>query len=166
VGREPATRAEAANPTPANRRHASVHRAARIASVAVSFTLLLLYTHYLSPADFGTLVLLYVTLRLLDTLVVQGLTTAVVRAAAIDFRDDAAARREAVSTAFYYCALSAGVVFGGLALLAGPVSHWIFGAAGWRICSSSCSSPDSCGRRRTFRASCCAPRPTATPTTC
>ena len=131
VGHEPAMRAEAGSCTPTILRHAAVRRGASLAGIVISFTLLLLYTHYLSPADFGTLVLLYVTMRLLDTLVVQGLTTAVVRAYAIDFRDNAQARREAVSTAFYYCSASALVLFGALALLAAPVSLWLFGAGGW-----------------------------------
>ena len=44
------------------------------------FGLLLLYTRYLSPLEFGVLALLYVTVRVAHTVVVQGMTSAVARA--------------------------------------------------------------------------------------
>jgi O-antigen/teichoic acid export membrane protein len=88
----------------------------------VAFALLILYTHYLSPADFGVLVLLYVTMRILDTVVTQGMTSAVLRAHDVDFKDAPHERREAVSTALFYSVGSAALLFGILALLARPLS--------------------------------------------
>ncbi len=95
------------------------------------FALLLVYTRYLSPTEFGVLALLYVTVRVVDTFVVQGMTSAVARACIRPREDDALAVRTVSSTAFWYTLACAVIVFGIFALVAEPVGRMLFDERSW-----------------------------------
>lgn len=90
------------------------------------FGLLLVYTRYLSPTEFGVLALLYVTVRVVDTVVVQGMTSAVARAWMQHAEAEGREQQIALSTAFWYTLGSSTLAFGAFALAAGPVNQMLF----------------------------------------
>src|SRR5262249_52982986 len=51
-------------------RHTSIYGMGEMASKVIGFFLLPLYTHFLTPADYGVLGLLYITMRVLDIVVI------------------------------------------------------------------------------------------------
>ena len=95
------------------------------------FALVLVYTRYLSPLEFGVLALLYVIVRVVDTVVVQGMTSAVSRASMQHFERGEHEQRMSSSTAFWYAFACAGLVFGAFALVAGSMSELLFEEATW-----------------------------------
>jgi O-antigen/teichoic acid export membrane protein len=95
------------------------------------FGLLLVYTRYLSPTEFGVLALLYVTVRVVDTVVVQGMTSAVARAWTQHAEAEGHRQQVALSTAFWYAFGSSTLVFGAFALAAGPVNQMLFEEGSW-----------------------------------
>ncbi len=107
----------------------ALHGSASTASKLVGLALLLLYGRVLPPADFGVLVLLYLTTYLLDALAVQGLTAKVLRQQGLEH--DEATRRTVVTTAFLHTLACAGMLLGFAALAAEPVSEMFFGDRRW-----------------------------------
>lgn len=112
-------------------KHTTIYGMGGVATKLVGFVLLPLYTHYLTPADYGVLGLLYITMRILDIVVIQGMTTAVFRAYTFDFRGDPAQQREAINTAYWYSLGSAVVLFGTLSLFAGTLNDIVFKDGNW-----------------------------------
>jgi O-antigen/teichoic acid export membrane protein len=109
----------------------SIYGMGGVATKLIGFVLLPLYTHYLTPADYGVLGLLYITMRILDIIVIQGMTTSVFRAYTFDFKGDPPQQREAVNTAFWYSLGSAILMFGFLYLLAGVMNDIVFKDGDW-----------------------------------
>jgi O-antigen/teichoic acid export membrane protein len=112
-------------------KHTSIYGMGGMATKVIGFFLLPLYTHYLTPADYGVLGLLYVTMRVLDIVVIQGLTTSIFRAYSFDYKGDKDNQADAVCTAYYYSIGSGILFFGGLVVLAGPLNDLIFTDANW-----------------------------------
>jgi len=112
-------------------KHTTIYGMGGIASKLVGFLLLPLYTHYLTPADYGVLGLLYITMRVLDIMIIQGMTTAVFRAYTFEFKGETEQQREAVCTAYFYSIGSAVILFGVLSVLSGPFNDVIFKEGNW-----------------------------------
>ena len=112
-------------------KHTSIYGMGGMATKVIGFFLLPLYTHYLTPADYGVLGLLYITMRVLDIVVIQGLTTSIFRAYSFDYKGDPANQREAINTAYYYSIGSAVLLFGFLSLFAGPFNSLVFKDGEW-----------------------------------
>lgn len=112
-------------------KHTTIYGMGGLASKLVGFVLLPLYTHYLTPADYGVLGLLYITMRVLDIMVIQGMTTAVFRAYTFEFKGETEQQQEAVCTAYFYSIGSAVLLFGVLSLLSGPFNDIIFKEGNW-----------------------------------
>lgn len=112
-------------------KHTSVYGMGGMATKVIGFFLLPLYTHYLTPADYGVLGLLYITMRVLDIVVIQGLTTSIFRAYSFDYKGDRENQADAVCTAYYYSIASALVLFGGLSVFAGMFNDLIFKDGQW-----------------------------------
>jgi len=107
----------------------ALHGTASTVSKVLGLALLLLYGRVLPPADFGVLVLLYLTTYLLDALAVQGLTAKVLRQQGLEH--DEATRRTVVTTAFLHTLACAGVLLGVTALAAEPLSVLFLGDRRW-----------------------------------
>jgi O-antigen/teichoic acid export membrane protein len=112
-------------------KHTSIYGMGGMATKVIGFFLLPLYTHYLTPADYGVLGLLYITMRVLDIVVIQGLTTSIFRAYSFDYKGNPEQQADAVCTAYYYSIASAILFFGGLVMLAGPLNDLVFKDANW-----------------------------------
>jgi O-antigen/teichoic acid export membrane protein len=112
-------------------KHTTIYGMGGLATKLVGFVLLPLYTHYLTPADYGVLGLLYITMRVLDIMVIQGMTTAVFRAYTFEFKGETEQQREAVCTAYFYSIGSAVLLFGTLSLLSEPFNNIIFKDGDW-----------------------------------
>jgi O-antigen/teichoic acid export membrane protein len=112
-------------------KHTSIYGMGGMATKVIGFFLLPLYTHYLTPADYGVLGLLYITMRVLDIVVIQGMTTSIFRAYSFDYRGDPKNQAEAVRTAYYYSVGSALLLFGFLSMFAGPLNDLVFKAGEW-----------------------------------
>ncbi len=113
-------------------KHTSIYGMGGMATKVIGFFLLPLYTHYLTPADYGVLGLLYITMRVLDIVVIQGLTTSIFRAYSFDYKGDPANQADAVCTAYYYSIGSALVFFGvSRRCFAGPLNDLVFKDANW-----------------------------------
>ncbi|MEE9163053.1 MAG: oligosaccharide flippase family protein [Candidatus Neomarinimicrobiota bacterium] len=90
----------------------------------LAFILLPIFTRYLTPADYGLFSLLLVTGGVAGIITQLGLGSALFREV-IYFESD---ERTATSTALYFLIGESLLVFGGLAVLAGPLSQLIFGS--------------------------------------
>ncbi len=112
-------------------KHTSIYGMGGMATKVIGFFLLPLYTHYLTPADYGVLGLLYITMRVLDIIVIQGLTTSIFRAYSFDFKDQPEHQHEAVRTAYYYSIGSALLMFGSMSLFAGFINDLVFKDGQW-----------------------------------
>jgi O-antigen/teichoic acid export membrane protein len=112
-------------------KHTSVYGMGGMATKVIGFFLLPLYTHYLTPADYGVLGLLYITMRVLDIVVIQGLTTSIFRSYSFDYKDDPDNQADAVCTAYYYSIASGISFFGILSMFAGPLNDAVFKNADW-----------------------------------
>lgn len=85
-------------------RHTVVYGVGSLATKAISFLLLPLYTHYLRPADYGTLEVLDLTMSLLGMLLNIGIMAAVLRFYAEAKSDQE--RRQIVGSAFIAMAVT------------------------------------------------------------
>jgi O-antigen/teichoic acid export membrane protein len=112
-------------------KHTTIYGMGGLATKLVGFVLLPLYTHYLTPADYGVLGLLYITMRVLDIVAIQGMTTAVFRAYTFEFKGETEQQREAVCTAYFYSIGSAVLLFGSLSLLSQPFNDIVFKDGDW-----------------------------------
>ena len=96
-------------------------------SKAVGFLLLPLYTHYLSPFDYGLLELLAIVLQMSAILATQGLAPAFVQSYAYKYQADEAMKIKAVNTAFISLLLTAGLYSGFLFAFAENMNCLLFG---------------------------------------
>ena len=80
-------------------RHSSIYGLSNILNRIVSFILLPVYTHYLTPADYGLMDLLYFTTAFIGMVLEMGINSAVSR---FYFEsEDQKKRNLIISTAFY-----------------------------------------------------------------
>jgi O-antigen/teichoic acid export membrane protein len=112
-------------------KHTSIYGMGGMATKVIGFFLLPLYTHYLTPADYGVLGLLYITMGVLDIVVIKGLTTSIFRAYSFDYKDDPDNQADAVCTAYYYSSVSALAFFGLLSVFAGALNDLVFKEGNW-----------------------------------
>jgi O-antigen/teichoic acid export membrane protein len=80
-------------------RHSSIYGLSNVLNRIVSFILLPLYTHYLSPADYGVMDLLYFTTAFVGIVLDMGINSAVSR---FYFDSDDQTRRNRVVTSAFY----------------------------------------------------------------
>jgi O-antigen/teichoic acid export membrane protein len=108
-------------------RHTLVYSIGSLATKAIGFLLMPLYTYYLRPADYGALEVLDLTMSLLSMLLNMGVMAAVLRfyAAASTNRE----KRQVVGSAFLAMAVT-GCCLGALGFLSlGPLASLLFGPA-------------------------------------
>src|SRR5215468_4525357 len=94
-------------------KHSTIYGAGNVLGKLVGFFMIPFYTHYLSPADYGTLELLDLSLSLTGLVLTMWLNASVVRHYN-DF-DDPKDRNQAVSTTFIF-SIAIGLVVAGLGL--------------------------------------------------
>ena len=109
-------------------RHSLVYGLGGLVSRILAVLLLPLYTHYLSPADYGRIETLVAAVAVLTIVLRLGISSAFFRFW-FDARDDAG-RRTVLRTSFWFTmsAATAGLLAG--VALAGPISTLLFGDAG------------------------------------
>ncbi len=102
-------------------KHLSIFAIASALSKAVSFLLLPIYTRYLTPADYGILELLSVTLAILNVVIIFGMSSAFFKVFTYDCENDND-RRIVVSTAFFFLLVDSLFFFTMLYVFAAPIS--------------------------------------------
>ena len=108
-------------------RHSMVYGLGTVLAKAIGFLMLPLYTHYLSPRDYGILEILDMTISLIGMFLNMGITAALLRY--YNTCDIPAERRKVVSTAFLFVIGTGVVAWLIAALLARPVTSLLFSAA-------------------------------------
>ena len=106
-------------------RHGAVYGLGGVLAKAVGFLMLPFYTHYLNPADYGTLEILDLSMSLFGMFLNMGITAALLRchsAAAT-----AEEKRKVVSSAFIFVAVTGVATFFLLVGLVRPVSALLLG---------------------------------------
>jgi len=107
-------------------KHSSIYGLANLLNRGVSLLLLPLYTHYLSPADYGTLSLLYFTTAFIGMIVDMGIGAAMSR---FYFDSDEQSERNlAVSSAMYGFGVGSGVLILFFISISGFLSDLVFRA--------------------------------------
>ncbi|MEW5766867.1 MAG: oligosaccharide flippase family protein [bacterium] len=101
--------------------HSGIFMVGGLASKLVGFLLIPVYTRYLSPADYGILELLFVTLEVVTILAVLGVDSGLFKAFSFEAGSNEE-KREVVSSAYYFILVASALIFGGLILLARPIS--------------------------------------------
>lgn len=107
-------------------KHSSVYGLANLLNRIVSFLLLPLYTRYLTPADYGTLDLLYFATAFIGMIVDMGIGTSLSR-----FYFDSEDQKErnlAVSSAFYGFGVGSGILILFFVAISGFLSDLVFRA--------------------------------------
>ncbi len=107
-------------------KHTAIYSSADLLAKAVGFFLLPIYTRYLSPADYGILELLSVSLSIIIILIQQGMQTSFFRGYSFDYKDKKEEQKEVVSTSYLYLLLSALFFFGMLSLLSRQINDLLF----------------------------------------
>ncbi|MDZ7289967.1 MAG: polysaccharide biosynthesis C-terminal domain-containing protein [candidate division KSB1 bacterium] len=102
-------------------KHLSIFAIASALSKAVSFLLLPIYTRYLTPADYGILELLSVTMAILNVIVILGMSSAFFKVFTYDCESDSD-QRLVVSTAFFFLLADSLFFFTILYFFAAPIS--------------------------------------------
>lgn len=98
----------------------------------VAFFLLPLYTHYLTPADYGAVELFIVLISVLDIVVQQGMVSAVFKRIAFDKGENAIEDYRLVMGTALIFVLGTGVAVGlGMLLFAGQLSPLLFDQPGY-----------------------------------
>lgn len=101
--------------------HSGIFLVGGLASKLVGFLLIPVYTRYLSPADYGVLELLFVTLEVVTIFAVLGVDSGLFKAFSFEAGSDEE-KREVVSSAYYFILVASALIFGGLILFARPIS--------------------------------------------
>lgn len=110
-------------------RHSSIYGIGTVAGQAAGFVLLPLYTHYLTPTDYGIAAIIDVTLALAGITVGSGVLGTMSRF--YHDRDDAAAQNCVVSTMFWLMAGTTAVVVAAGLLSSSALTTVLFGDAGY-----------------------------------
>jgi O-antigen/teichoic acid export membrane protein len=90
-------------------RHAAVYGFGAVAAKALGFLMLPVYTRFLSPADYGVLEILDLSMSLFGMFLNMGMTAALLRYYGI--AQSADERKQVVSTAFIFVAISGAIAF-------------------------------------------------------
>jgi O-antigen/teichoic acid export membrane protein len=108
-------------------RHAAVYGVGRILSKGISLLLVPFYTYYLTPADYGVMEILNLTIMLAGVVVGLGLSSGLMRY--YYATEDQQRRHELVSSALFFAILSAGMMTAPAFLFAGSFSHALLGSS-------------------------------------
>lgn len=101
--------------------HSFIFMLGGLASKLVGFLLIPVYTRYLTPADYGILELLFVSLEVVTIFAVLGVDSGLFKALSFDAGNDEE-KKEAVSSAYYFILVASALIFGSLILFVRPIS--------------------------------------------
>ncbi|MBI2857842.1 MAG: polysaccharide biosynthesis protein [Chloroflexi bacterium] len=112
-------------------KHSAIYGLGAIASQAVNFLLIPVYTRYLAPADYGALEIFHTTLAILGIIATLGLWQGLFRH--FFEYDTEEKRRTAISTAFFF-SLAFGAIFClTLVLYADSIARLLFGSEAYAL---------------------------------
>lgn len=103
-------------------KHSAIYGVSNVLNTAIALILLPIYTHYLTPADYGILEVLTITVLFVSVFLQLGLGSAIFK---IVLYDKSESEDVLVSTAFYFLTISSGIVFIILYLLAPSIADII-----------------------------------------
>jgi len=83
-------------------KHGAIYGIGDILHKFVGFLLIPIYTRFLTPADYGVLEILSVTISIIGLFIIHGMYSAFSRSYLYDYKDDFQQRRELLSTTYYY----------------------------------------------------------------
>src|ERR1700678_3471889 len=106
-------------------RHSLIYGLGNVATKAVGFLMVPFYTHYLAPADYGTLEILDLSMSLFGMFLAMGMVSALLRCYAGAKTDEE--RRKTVSTAFLFVLGTGVLAYMALLGLIRPASNLIVG---------------------------------------
>jgi O-antigen/teichoic acid export membrane protein len=106
-------------------RHSLIYGLGNVATKAVGFLMVPFYTHYLAPADYGTLEILDLSMSLFGMFLAMGMVSALLRCYASAATDEQ--RRKTVSTAFLFVVGTGILAYSALLGLVRPASALIVG---------------------------------------
>ncbi len=105
-------------------KHSSIYGIGSVVGQVVGFLLLPLYTHYLSPADYGVLSLINITVSMIGIVVGMNVSSAMSRFYFDNTEDKK--RKLVVSTIYVLSFLLVGIFLSSLILLTTPLSNLVF----------------------------------------
>ena len=91
-------------------KHGAIYGIGDILRKLIGFLLIPIYTRYLTPADYGVLEVLTVTISILGLFIIHGMYSAFSRSYLYDYKDNFEQQRELFSTTYFYL-LGSGVFF-------------------------------------------------------
>jgi len=89
-------------------KHSAIYGVSNVLNTAIALILLPIYTRYLTPADYGILEILTITVLFVSVFLQLGLGSAIFK---IVLYDKSESEDVLVSTAFYFLTISSGIVF-------------------------------------------------------
>ena len=107
-------------------KHTFIYSTSDLLAKAVGFFLLPIYTRYLSPADYGILELLSVTLSIIMIFIQQGMQTSFFRAYSFDYKESQEEQRSVVGTSYFYLFFSSLVFLGIIFLFSRQINDLLF----------------------------------------
>ncbi len=114
-------------------KHTAIFSVSTILAKGIGFLLLPLYTRYLSPADYGILELLALTLQISAIFISQGLPMALFRSYSFQFKENKAMRAKAVNTAILYVIIATSIYCGIFFIFSGIIDKIIFGSKNYTV---------------------------------
>jgi len=102
-------------------KHSAIFALGNLLSKAIGFLLIPMYTAYLTPADYGILEMLIVTLEIVILISALGMGNGLIKAYSFDYENEVQ-RKEAISTAYYFVIIVSFVVFGILIVFSESIS--------------------------------------------
>jgi O-antigen/teichoic acid export membrane protein len=110
-------------------KHTSIYTVGSLASRAVGFIMIPVYTHFLTPREYGILDMLDITIILFGMIVGMGMGNAIFRFYyAAESQQE---KRDVVGSALLFSTMVAGILGLAVVLAAGPASNLIFHAPGF-----------------------------------
>lgn len=106
-------------------KHSSVYGSANLLQKGIGFIMIPLYTYYLSPADYGVLELMDLTINVISMLIGMGLGSAIIRFYHHYERPED--KVEVFTTAFIFIGISCLIAVGISELFAKPISRIVLG---------------------------------------
>jgi O-antigen/teichoic acid export membrane protein len=91
-------------------KHGAIYGIGDILHKFVGFMLIPIYTRYLTPADYGVLEVLGVTISIIGLFIIHGMYSAFSRSYLYDYKDNFEQQRELFSTTYFYL-LGSGIFF-------------------------------------------------------